>query len=93
MARKKTTTQKSTKTSKFMISVLQPILDDWNRLITSDCWQIAETEVGGVRITDANNRKDIHGIILTKIGGMANAYDWCWSVYASEDGGIEIMIH
>ena len=93
MARRKTTIEKSTKNSKFMITVLAPVLDDWNRLITTDCWQIKEMETSGVRISDANNRRDIHGIILTKIAGIANAYDWCWSVYAREDEGIEIMIH
>lgn len=94
MARKKTTkTEKSTKTSKFMLTVLAPVLDDWNRLITTDCWQIEAVEAGGVRITDANHRKDIHGIVLTKIAGLAEAYDWCWALYAREDEGIEIMIH
>lgn len=89
------TTKKSApdfKSAKFMITVLKPILDHWNRVI-NEAWVIDKTSTGSVVISEFNHRNDIHGVLASRIAGACDAYDWCYAIYAGEEGGIEVRIH
>lgn len=76
-----------------MISVLRPVLDEWNRVITTEAWVIDKTSTSGVVISEFNHRNDIHGVLVSRIAGACSAYDWCWAIYSCEEGGIEVRIH
>ena len=91
-------TQIKQNTQEFKTNVLQPVLDDWNRVIRED-WVIESSRFDNsqVIIKSFSGRTYIHGHLLTSIAGICNAFDWTWALYSEgispEDKGIEIRIN
>ena len=91
-------TNKSTATQEFKVNALLPILEDWNNVIHED-WQIEKDPYseGSVNIYSFTNRQNIHGLLLSDIARICNAYNWTWALYTRgidlERTGIEIRIN
>lgn len=83
-------------TQKRKIYALRPILDKWNK-VQNDNWEIVPFLSEGYRCDTCVIRErppkatsHIHGLLMTDIAGICNAYEWTWAVYPSLEHGIVV---
>lgn len=60
-------------------TVIQPILDRWNK-VHHDDWHISDTDDGHIILICDKKPDYMHGILITELGGLCNAYDWHWYI-------------
>lgn len=80
--------------TKTKIRILKPILDDWNRVQT-DCWEVAPTlckNIVEIRRAYPADARGIHGILVTDIANICNAYEWTFSVHYDEVMGLRFQL-
>lgn len=79
------------KVQKDKIRILKPIIDDWNR-IHDGKWKVAPFYYGTVNDTveifEEPGANHIHGMLVTDIAGVCNAYGWTWAIYFSDEKGV-----
>lgn len=90
--------KKMNKVQKDKVRILKPIVDAWNKC-QLDCWQVVPTileghDFDGVKVKRAviNDDMSLHGILITNIAGIANAYNWTFGIYHDEEDGVYINL-
>lgn len=68
------------------VRLIQPILDKWNSIQQSDWIVEQDSTVHHVKVHSKQEENSLHGILLSQIGGVCNAYGWTWAVYRDEFG-------
>lgn len=84
--------KKLSKIQKAKIKALQPILDRWNRVQSSNWIVRADATNNGVEVVHEPGRHCMHGSLVSDIGGVCNAYKWTWAAYYYDELGINLNI-
>lgn len=78
-----------------MMAIIKPVLDDWNRVIQED-WFVEPVEFDilrkSVKIRSFVGRDSMHGILVSRISGICEAYRRTWAIY-KEDEGLVVTIN